>query len=86
MALAINELLVSNGYPPEATNNWWVRTVHTDLGGRTPAAAWAAGDYATVGRVVRDGYASSEKGILRTVQDPEELGQLRRTLAILGRT
>ena len=46
------DVLRKVGYGDMAASKWWNETEHEELGGRTAAEAWVAGDQTGVRRVV----------------------------------
>ncbi len=51
-ATRLNILLANKGYSDSDITRWWNFTKHRELGGRTMAEAWSAGEYAAASRLV----------------------------------
>jgi len=51
-ATRLNILLANKGYSDSDVTRWWNFTQHRELGGRTMAEAWNAGEYAAASRLV----------------------------------
>ncbi|MBF6558016.1 MAG: helix-turn-helix transcriptional regulator [Acidimicrobiales bacterium] len=51
-ATRLNIILANKGYSDSDVTRWWNFTKHHELGDRTMAEAWAAGEYAAASRLV----------------------------------
>jgi transcriptional regulator with XRE-family HTH domain len=51
-ATRLNIILANKGYSDSDVTRWWNFTKHRELGDRTMAEAWAAGEYAAASRLV----------------------------------
>jgi hypothetical protein len=82
---AIHTSLVEHGYPVDGVADWWTDFAYTELGHRTPLEAWMAGEYRAVWSMVEAGYSASEMSARDTANDPEQMAELRATVAELNR-
>ncbi len=82
-AAAINELLVTHGYPRDRVDSWWMDSAYEQLGGLTPLQAWQHGCYRKVWEMLRDAYAASEDAAKRLASDSQHAEMIERRIADL---
>jgi hypothetical protein len=51
-ATRLNIILANKGYSDSDVTRWWNFTRHRELGDRTIAEAWSAGEYGSVSRLI----------------------------------
>lgn len=83
LASAINDLLISYGYPPDQVSSWWNDWAYDALDGRTPTRAWNDHDYRKVWEMIRAAYAASDDAAKRLANDSKHAALIDRRIAEL---
>jgi hypothetical protein len=82
-AAALNHLLGEIGLSPTEQTQWWNHVAHDELDGRTPTAAWLAGDVDAVRALVERWFDASKVAAGRARGNDELLALLRERLSRL---
>lgn len=81
-------MLIDHGYPPDKVNGWWEERLISQsppaeawMLGETHSRIWQRGGQVFLLEYLRAGYAASEASLRATLNNPEDLAELRAKVA-----